>query len=536
MRSIVVNKALLSPRIPVLRNQAVIGLCVFILGVWVAWQLGDKIVANDLKSVAFAAVALVGFAVAIKILNDWRLGFYSFLVWLLFEDLVRKYLGNNMAIYFAKDVLVGLTYIALFVDIRRGRAATFRPPFRLFLYLFLWLAMVQIFNSNSPSIIYGLMGVKIYFFYVPLMFVSYALVRNDEDLRKFLVVNAVLASVISSLGIAQAILGHSFLNPTTLAPELRELGALDKVTPLTNQILTLPTAVFVSTGRFAYYLIVAVILVMGSAGYLLLYTKRSRKLVFIAFGLVLGATLFSGSRGAVVYVAASVLVLAVGFLWGAPWRWRQAHRMVKAIRRAFIVGALGLAAILLLFPDQAGSRLAFYTETLSPSSSAYEGRTRAWTYPLLNLELAFTNKNWVLGNGTGTASLGGQYVTKLTGAPPINVWVEEGYGLLIIEMGILAPFLWLLWTGALVIAGWRVLQRLRQTRLFPIGFAILWYAFLLLYPLTFGGMVPYQNFVTNAYLWLLVGILFRLPVLLAQEPNPAIVGSREGASSGGLRF
>ena len=210
--------------------------------------------------------------------------------------------------------------------------------------------------------------------------------------------------------------------------------------------------------------------------------------------------------------------------------------MVKAIRRAFIVGALGLAAILLLFPDQAGSRLAFYTETLSPSSSAYEGRTRAWTYPLLNLELAFTNQNWVLGNGTGTASLGGQYVAKLTGAPPINVWVEEGYGLLIIEMGILAPFLWLLWTGALVIAGWRVLQRLRQTRLFPIGFAILWYAFLLLYPLTFGGMVPYQNFVTNAYLWLLVGILFRLPVLLTQEPNPAIVGSREGASSGGLQF
>ena len=115
------------------------------------------------------------------------------------------------------------------------------------------------------------MGAKIYFYYVPLMFVSYALIRNDEDLRKFLVVNAVLAGVISSLGIAQAILGHSFLNPTTLAPDLRELGALDKVTPITNQILTLPTAVFVSTGRFAYYLIVAVIVVMGSAGYLLLY-------------------------------------------------------------------------------------------------------------------------------------------------------------------------------------------------------------------------------------------------------------------------
>ena len=125
---------------------------------------------------------------------------------------------------------------------------------------------------------------------------------------------------------------------------------------------------------------------MGTTGYLLLYSRRSRKLVYVALGLVLGATLFSGTRGAVVYVSASVLVLAVGFLWGAPWRWRQAHKMVKAIRRAFIVGSLGLAALLLLFPDQAGSRLAFYTETLSPSSSAYEGQTRGWTYPIRQLE------------------------------------------------------------------------------------------------------------------------------------------------------
>lgn len=530
------SEALLNQRMPVMRNQTLVSISVFAFGLFLAWELGERIAANDMSSVALAAVAFIAIGVAITILHNWRLGFYSFLIWLLFEDLVRKYLGNNMAIYFAKDLLVGLTYIALFVDIRRGRAATFRPPFRLFLYLFVWLGIIQVFNSNSPSILYGLMGAKIYFYYIPLMFVSYALIRNDEDLRKFLVVNAVLAAVISSLGIAQAILGNSFLNPTTLAPELRDLGELDKVTPLTNQILSLPTATFVSAGRFAYYLIVAVILVMGAAGYHLLHTKRIPKFLYIAFGLVLGATLFSGSRGAVVFIVASMLVLAVGFLWGAPWRWRQAHGMVKAIRRAFIVGSLGLAAILLLFPDQAGSRLAFYTETLSPSSSAYEGERRAWAYPLMNLELAFTNKNWVLGNGIGTASLGGQYVAKFTGTLPLNIWVEEGYGLLIIEMGILAPFLWLLWTAALVITGWRVLRRLRQTRLFPIGFAILWYAFLLLYPLTFGGIVAYQNFVTDAYLWLLVGILFRLPDLLAQQPDRSVVGSRQEASRGGVRF
>jgi hypothetical protein len=42
---------------------------------------------------------------------------------------------------------------------------------------------------------------------------------------------------------------------------------------------------------------------------------------------------------------------------------------------------------------------------------------------------------------------------------------------------------------------------------------IFWYAFLLLIPFTFQGMQAYEDFVLNAYMWLLLGILFRLPNL-----------------------
>ena len=31
--------------------------------------------------------------------------------------------------------------------------------------------------------------------------------------------------------------------------------------------------------------------------------------------------------------------------------------------------------------------------------------------------------------------------------------------------------------------------------------------------MTFNGIQPYEDFVLNAYLWLLLGILFRLPTL-----------------------
>ena len=223
---------------------------------------------------------------------------------------MRKYLGNNMAIYFAKDVLVGLVYIAFYLGIRRRDAKIFRPPFLVFGSLLLWLGVAQIFNPNSPHILYGLLGFKVYFYYVPLIFVGYALIRDDEDLRKFLVLNGFLAAIIGGIGIVQAIVGNSFLNPTHLAPELRDLGNLQKITPLTNQIFTLPDSVFVSSGRFSLYLTFAMILTVGTAGYLLLYTKRSRKLIYIVFAIVVTATLLSGSRSAAVSAVTSALVLS----------------------------------------------------------------------------------------------------------------------------------------------------------------------------------------------------------------------------------
>ena len=138
-------------------------------------------------------------------------------------------MGNSTALFFGKDVLAFLTYLSLFAAVRAGREKSFRPKFLLFLVIFVWLGIIQIFNPNSPHVLYGILGFKIYFFYVPMMYVGYALVRTDEDLRKFLVVNAVLAGIIATLGIIQAIIGHTFLNPSNLAPELRELGELNNI-------------------------------------------------------------------------------------------------------------------------------------------------------------------------------------------------------------------------------------------------------------------------------------------------------------------
>lgn len=526
---------LISRSIPGVRNQAVIGFAVFALAVWTAWELGGEIAANNVRSLEFAGAGFFAAVTVVAILRNWRTGFYLFLVWMLFEDLFRKYMGNGLALFFGKDILAGLVYVSFFAQVRRGREKKFRPPFLLFLAFFFLLGFIQVFNQNSPHILYGLLGFKTYFYYIPFMYVGYAFVRGDEDLRKFLVSNAALSGLIAGLGIVQAILGNSFLNPAKLAPELQDLGNLEKSTD-TGQIFNLPDSVFVSSGRFALFLILAFILVLGAGGYLLLCNFRGRKVVFISLGIIGAATLLSGNRGAFMLVLISALAMAAAFLWGAPWRQRQAHRMIKTIRNSLIFGAAALILILFLFPKEAGSRVEYYTDTLLPGGSSYQLENRTWDYPIENLLSVFSGRNWVLGNGIGTASLGTQYVAKLVGQPGPHLWVEEGYGVLIAEMGIVAPFLWILWTAALLYHGWGVIMRLRQTRFFPIAFAIFWFTFLLLYPMTYGGLSAYQNYVNNAYFWLLVGILFRLPEIQASTPDILRAPSAKTRARGGFQF
>jgi hypothetical protein len=172
-----------------------------------------------------------------------------------------------------------------------------------------------------------------------------------------------------------------------------------------------------------------------------------------------------------------------------------------------------------VFPLALGGRWNFLAETLSFSGEGSDLQNRGWDYPTDNFLSAFHSPCWLEGCGTGTNSLGLQYVARLLDRPFPSFGVESGYGGLIIEMGIGGLVLWVIWVAALLWSGWLIVKQLRETVYFPIGFAIWWYAFVLLVLLMYLNMAAYQNFVNNAYLWILIGVLFRLPKL-AQMPQP----------------
>jgi hypothetical protein len=275
------------------------------------------------------------------------------------------------------------------------------------------------------------------------------------------------------------------------------------------------------------------ILALAMLGYFLLARRRGSFYAFLAIGTVSAAVMLSGVRQAIIFVFASALIMTSGFLWGVPWRWGQGRRLAKTLRYAFVAAGAGLILLVQFSPQTFGANWAYFSETMSPVGAGSEFHSRVVEYPLSNLEMAFNDPRWVIGHGTGTNSLGVQYIGEALHASGLQIGVENGIGSLIVEMGILGPILWLAWVCALLLSVWRITRQLRYTAYFPVAFGIFWFAFLLLGVMTFLSMNAYENFVSNAYLWILVGILFRLPYL-AQLPQAVPVSERQRfATSGG---
>lgn len=231
-------------------NRQIKAAIVGLITLGVIWALSSWIVAGSDQMLIIFGLSLVVFAIVVHILNDWRSGVLLFLVWLLFEDLARKYLGNSITVYFAKDFILSFAYLSFYFAKRRRQVEIGKFPFLVPLFVFFGLALIQVFNPISPNILYGLLGMKIYFYYVPLIFLGYAMLNRPQDLEQLLLVSMGAGIVVAGLGIAQSVLGASFLTPDEGAAELYALSHLVRYSPITHEAAFAPSSVFVSAGRF----------------------------------------------------------------------------------------------------------------------------------------------------------------------------------------------------------------------------------------------------------------------------------------------
>jgi len=168
-------------RVRVVRNQSCIVICLLVVCVWLDGQIRGKIGIVDLKLLAFLALGIAGSYTELIIVRVWSLGFYFFKVWLLLDFCFRKFRSNIMPLLFGNGVGADLASISVSVDVRRWKEKSFCLPLLLPVLLLIWLAVVHVLNTNSPHAVYDVLGMKVYFFYIPLLYVCCSPVHRDTE-------------------------------------------------------------------------------------------------------------------------------------------------------------------------------------------------------------------------------------------------------------------------------------------------------------------------------------------------------------------
>jgi hypothetical protein len=137
--------------------------------------------------------------------NKWRLAVKAALVIALIEGALRKWVfpGGQELIYFLKDVFLIGAYMRFFLapdlDVR---ATKLRAPYTMVILSCMFL-MPATLNSNIGSVLLAAYGLKIYVFYIPLMFMIPYLFRTQEEMVRQMTWYALLAIPICLLGILQ---------------------------------------------------------------------------------------------------------------------------------------------------------------------------------------------------------------------------------------------------------------------------------------------------------------------------------------------
>src|SRR5262245_57083355 len=112
------------------------------------------------------AIAVLG---AVPAVRYWRQALFGVFVLVVFERALRKWAfpSAQAQIYLVKDAILLAVYLGFALDARRNQPVLRDvTSIKVVLLLAFIFSCFEVLNPNSPSILVGLMGVKVYFLYV----------------------------------------------------------------------------------------------------------------------------------------------------------------------------------------------------------------------------------------------------------------------------------------------------------------------------------------------------------------------------------
>lgn len=470
-------------------------------------------VATTLPIAAYLAGAVALVAAVFVGRHAWA-GVALFFLWLPFEDLVRKYAGNDLRVYFLKDLffvlaMVGLAPRLIGSGLWRKTIGEAWMPLVAVIAVALLLSIPSALSNPSVPIL----GLKLRFGYLPLVAVGAYLASDAARLRRTLTWLAALSSIVCVIGLLQVVLGPEFLAPTRETPGLRLLVIRESTA---GQVIR-PNGPFVDPGRFASMTVIA--LTLGLALVRVAIARRERLIGTVTSGLAIAAAFASGGRTQLVL---ALVILVVGMMFSSD-RTLGRRRTVLTLGVIAAVGA-SFFALRAAAPEQTSSRLRYYGDTLSPTASTGEVRGRSNYYT--REAIGGIRAGGLLGRGTGTAAIGRQYYT--TGDASRGEG-ESGWGAIARETGLVGLVIWVYWVGAWTRRAVLGARLARRTHLSRAGVPLaVFVALNLVVAFTF-GIQTFENYLTNAFVWLFSGMVFAA-IGLAKADDEA----QEAASPYGL--
>jgi hypothetical protein len=455
---------------------------------------------SDIAFWSLVAVAVFAYGI---VLARWQRGIIGLILYLPFAGLatVWSYPAPPIVLL-AKDLfLVVPTYLSFsfwFWKSRRGsllpKSFSFAPLVGLVFLLILHLA-----NPSLTNPVVGLIGLKVWLFYVPLCVLTYHLVDSSGDLISLFKVMAAVGSIPAIVGLVQAVLVYSGNEELAYGLYGSAAGIVTqgyaRFEGAGGQGLVRVASTFSFPMQYLSFLITLL-----PVNYSLWRTTR-RTLYLWTLSITVVAAILSGLRSAFVLIPAYFLLI---LLFEGNLR-----RLVKPLAVFAILLPFAFISLVWLLGSSTETLTGFIRDVVAIYAGTDEGSMIG--------ELRRASEATWFGMGTGMGTGPARYATLVSDAFADSdlISIESFYAKCILEIGIPGLVVVLLIFGKVVLRGYAGFLHLRFTFFHPVAASLLSTMLLICVYLFKGSFIDYDPL--NVYFWIFAGILMKLPTLLPAE-------------------
>lgn len=435
---------------------------------------------------------LIVFVIAlwIWILLRWQRGVYLLLIYMPFAGAVTLWLYPSSLPKLYKDLFFIIpTYIAIFMTyaLLKKNTLTRIPGIVVgFMISLAVIAFVQIFNPSVANWMVAAIGLKVWLFYLPLFFVSFAIIQEQDDIIKILRVMVIIAWIPCSIGIIQWLGSMAFGYRETMQAFYgpAAAGATQNFTRFNvgAPFFRVPSTFSYIAQYFGYTLAMIV------PAYALMRIEPSlkwRRFSRITLSFIIIASFLSGARTAYVFVP--ILLFLIYLIESGP----SGIIKVVVIIPVLMLTALHIAGIDPIIFFQMMFRLTtHYSDVI-----VYKGLVDAITTTPLGL-----------GTGMNTGPARFAFYN-----PSSFIAFENYYAKAVYELGIPGLIIVIGLFLSLIVLGYKVQRNIKNPGLRSCSVAIL--AFIITIALnSFKGWQIDLDPI-NVYFWVFTGFLFKIEYL-----------------------